>query len=71
MPMFAPTFVDPSEDVILQSENGVLGLGPYPLKGMEDPDPINAGKEIVTLCQVPRAAAMKNPLAWFDLAEST
>lgn len=49
MPMLAPSFVDPSIELQLQSENGILGLGPYPQKGAEDPDLINAGKETVTL----------------------
>ncbi|KAK4457962.1 mitochondrial succinyl-CoA:3-ketoacid coenzyme A transferase 1 [Cladorrhinum samala] len=61
IPTLAPSFLPPGQQVWIQSENGILGMGDYPLPDEVDPDIINAGKETTTL--VPGAAT-------FDSSES-
>ena len=49
MPTTTANYIDPKAKIWLHSENGMIGTGPYPVPGKEDPDLINAGKETVTI----------------------
>ena len=61
IPTLVSNYIPDGIEVTLQSENGMLGMGPFPIEGMEDPDLINAGKQTIT--ELPQTA-------YFDSATS-
>lgn len=54
IPTNVPNYIPDNLDVTFQSENGMLGMGPFPMKGEEDPDLINAGKQ--TISELPNSS---------------
>ena len=62
MPTLVANFIPPGIDVVLQSENGLLGIGPFPYEGDEDPQIINAGKQTVTI--VPGGSCFDSSLSF-------
>ena len=62
IPTLVANYIPDEMDVILQSENGLLGMGPFPYEGDEDPDLVNAGKQTITM--LPGAAIFDSAMSF-------
>ncbi len=62
IPTLVANYIPPGINVVFQSENGLLGMGPFPIEGEEDPDLINAGKQTITT--VPGSAFFDSALSF-------
>src|ERR1700757_2386542 len=62
IPTLVANYIPENMDVILQSENGLLGMGPFPFEGEEDPDLVNAGKQTITM--LPGAAIFDSAMSF-------
>ncbi|MGL5888506.1 MAG: CoA-transferase, partial [Bacteroidia bacterium] len=62
IPTLVANYIPAGINVMLQSENGMLGMGPFPFEGEEDPDLINAGKQTIT--EIPGTAYFDSALSF-------
>lgn len=62
IPTLVANYIPENIDVVLQSENGLLGMGPFPFEGEEDPDTINAGKQTIT--KLPGSAVFDSAMSF-------